>query len=147
MYCPDLPCRFTSDHTISGKGFNIEYQSVEEGGTYHLGKCGGNFTTHHGLLTSPSYPASYPDLANCTYIVSLPQDSYVKLTLLQVEVHCLSPESDYLELRDGDSEDSPLMIKFCQVEEHLPTHLSTSQNFFWMRYVHLMCIIFPLQNQ
>ena len=138
--CPHLPRRFTSDHTVTGKGFKLEYHTVQEGGTYHLGKCGGYFTTPHGLLTSPSYPANYPDSANCTYIVSLPQDSYIKLTLLQVDVHCLSPESDYMEMRDGDSEDAPLMIRFCHKGEHIPAHLTTSQNFFWMRCVQVMCI-------
>ena len=107
---------------------------MEEGGTYRLGACGGNFTTPHGLLTSPSYPANYPNLANCTYIVSLSPNSYIKLTMLKVDVHCLSPEKDYLELRDGDSEDAPVMIRFCQKGIHLPTQLTTSQNFLWMRY-------------
>ena len=131
--CPNLPRRFTSDHTITGKGFKLEYHTVEEGGTYHLGKCGGNFTTRHGLLTSPSYPASYPHLANCIYIVSLPQDSYVKLTILEVDIHCASPAVDYLEMRDGDSDISPLMIRFCGNGTDTPTQLKTSQNFFWMR--------------
>ena len=134
----NLLCRFTSDHTNTGKGFKLEYHTVEEGGTYHLGKCGGNFTTPHGLLSSPSYPENYPDDASCTYIVSLPQYSYIRLTLLQVDVHCLSPDLDYLEMRDGDSEEAPLMIRFCQKKKQIPTHMTTSQNFLWMRCVQVM---------
>ena len=108
---------------------------MEEGGTYHLGKCGGYFTTPHGLLTSPSYPKNYSNNAYCTYIVSVPKGSYIKLTLLQVEIHCLLPDLDFLEMRDGGSEEAPLMIKFCEKKKHVPTEMTTSQNFFWMRFV------------
>ena len=130
----NLPFRFTSDHTKTGVGFKLEYHTVEEGGTYWLGKCGGNFTTPHGLLSSPSFPAHYPALANCIYKVSLPPNSHIKLTILEVNIHCLSPNSDYLEMRDGDSEHAPLMIRFCRKGGHFPIHLKTSQNSFWMRY-------------
>ena len=136
--CYTLTFRFTSDHTETGMGFMLQYHTAIEGGTYLLGACGGNFTTHHGLLTSPSYPANYPHLANCTYIISLPQGSYIKLTILEVVIHCISPDLDYIEMRDGESEDSPLMIRFCGNGTNVPTYLKTSQSSFWMRYCSLM---------
>ena len=131
--CHNLPSRFTSDHGETGKGFKLEYHTVEEGGTYRLGECGGKYTTPHGLLTSPSYPENYPDLANCTYIVTLLPEIYIKLTIFVIDVHC-SPGSDYLEIRDGNSENSPLMIRFCGNGTNVPSYLKTSQNSVWMRY-------------
>ena len=132
-----MSCRFTSDHMINGKGFKLEYHTVEEGGTYRLGECGGSYTTPHGLLTSPSYPKYYSNLATCTYIISLPPGSYITLTILKFDIHCVSTELDYVEMRDGMSEDSPLMIRFCGDGEHVPNYLTTSQNSFWMRYCKL----------
>ena len=130
----DLQIRFTSDHMNKGKGFKLWYQSAKEGGTYLLGECGGHFTTPHGLLTSPSYPANYPHLANCIYIINLPPGSYITLTILKIDIHCLVPELDYLEMRDGGSEDSPLMIRLCGNGSNVPSHFATSQNSLWMRY-------------
>ena len=130
----NLLYRFTSDHTNRSRGFKLEYNTVEEGGTYLLGACGGNFSTPHGLLTSPSYPTNYPDLANCTYVVTLPPERYIKLTIYKIDIHCPSPELDYLEMRDGNSEDSPLMVRFCGNGTHIPAYLVTSQNSLWMRY-------------
>ena len=121
-----------SNHTNSGSGFKLDYHAVEEGGTYLLGTCGGNFITSYGLLTSPSYPANYPDLANCTYIINLPPERYIKLTSYEIDIHC-SPESDYLEMRDGNSETSPLIIRFCGNGTNVPSYLTTSQNSLWMR--------------
>ena len=87
------------------------------------------------LLIVILYSKNYSNNAYCTYIVSVPMGSYIKLTLLQVEIHCLLPDLDFLEMRDGDSEEAPLMIKFCEKKNHVPTEMTTSQNFFWMRFV------------
>ena len=134
----NLPHRFTSDHTTNSNGFKLSYQAVEEGGTYLLGACGGNFTTPHGLLTSYLYPTDYPKDVTCTYVVTLPIGSFISLTILQLEVDCSSTHTDDLEMRDGDSEDSPLMVKFCNRDSNVPTEMSTSQNSFWMRYYSMM---------
>ena len=122
-----------SDHMEKGKGFKLAYHTVKEGGTYRLGACGGNFTTPHGLLTSPSYPTNYPNLANCIYVITLPPGNYITFTFLEIDIHCLMPESDYLEMRDGDSEASSLMIRLCRNGTHIPTYMSTSQNSLWIR--------------
>ena len=134
----NLPHRFASDHTTKSKGFKLSYQAVEEGGTYLFGACGGNFTTPHGLLTSYLYPTDYVKDVTCTYVVTLPTGSFIRLTILKLDVDCSSSHSDDLEMRDGDSEDSPFMIRFCNRDSHVPTDMSTSQNFFWMRYYSIM---------
>ena len=138
----NLLCRFTSDHTNGSRGFKLEYDTVGEGGTYLLGACGGDFTTPYGLLTSPSYPAIYPNLENCTYIITLPSERYIKLTMLNIDIHCSSPMLDYLEMRDGYSESSPLMARFCGNGTNIPPFLATSQNFFWMRYTPMIFMLY-----
>ena len=103
-----------------------------------MGACGGNFTTPFGLITSYLYPTDYPENVTCNYVVLLPIGSFIRLTILLLDVDCSSEHSDDLEMRDGDLEDSPLMIRFCNRDSYVPTHMSTSQNTFWMRYYFTM---------
>ena len=48
-----------------------------------------------------------------------------------MDMDCDSMGSDYLELRDGISEDSPLMGRFCGHTS--PEFLQTTQNYLWAR--------------
>ena len=50
-------------------------------------------------------------------------------------------QSDYIELRDGNSEDSPLMGTFCGNGSNVPDFMQTTQNNFRIRwkYKYLHC--------
>ena len=39
------------------------------------------------VLSSPDYPDNYPSNANVTFIVLAPQDSFVKLDFLELNIH------------------------------------------------------------
>ena len=49
-------------------------------------ECGGHFPAPHGFLTSPSYPENYPNGADCTYIISQPNGTYVNMTILDLDL-------------------------------------------------------------
>ena len=43
------------------------------------------------------------------------------------------PVGDFIEIRDGNSEDSPLMGKFCGNHGNVPAFMTTSQNHMAIR--------------
>ena len=76
--------------------------------------------SQRGILTSPSYPENYPNLADCVYIIALPALTFFKLELHSMDIDECTQSSctsqcpwDYLEIRDGQSESSPLLNKLC----------------------------------
>ena len=103
-----------------------EYTNVTNW-TYRHGTCGGNFSTMNGIFTSPAYPNNYPDNAYCVYAISLQDGTSILLNF--VKVHIESP--DYLEIRDGPSEASPLLNKISRNE--YPASLQSSQNHMWIK--------------
>ena len=78
-------------------------------------------TTTNGILTSPSYPHFYPSDADCFYIVKQPNLSFFKLNFHSMDIadECTLSSCpsqcpwDYLEIRYGQSESSPLLKKLC----------------------------------
>ena len=60
------------------------------------------------------YPDTYTGNLDCIYIISQPTNTYISLTVMMFNIFneelC---EGEYLEIRDGNSEESPLIGKFC----------------------------------
>ena len=95
--------------------------------------CGGYYTNETGILTSPSYPDPYPPAQDCIYIVSQPIGTYLKFTVTAMDINCHDLGSDYLQISDGKSEDSPLMGRFCGDEGSMPESMQTTQNHLRLR--------------
>ena len=102
--------------------------------SYNGGACEGNFTTPNGVLTSPSYPDNYPDNEDCIYTISQPTGTVILLNFLSMDSEN-RPWSDtcydYLEVKDGASEVSPLLGKLCGSE--IPAAIQSSENHLWMK--------------
>ena len=114
-------------------GFQIEYSSSTDVNQWSFsnGSCGGHFTTPNGLLTSPSYPDTYPTHADCIYTITQPNGTSIKLMIQTYDVGFgLEEDSDYLEIRDGDSNESPLLGKLWSASA--PPMIST-KNSMWLR--------------
>ena len=115
-------------------GFHIEYNRFEL-----FTSCGGSFSNSSGILTSPSHPNKYPELADCVYLISQPNGTYVNISFLNMDIDCqevLTSEGltpDYIEMRDGNSKDSPLMGRFCGNGSDVPDFMQTSQNHLKIR--------------
>ena len=136
-----LICRFKSDYLENGPGFKLRYESTDVlEWSFNVGACGGNFTTPSGILTSPQHPGYYPN-TDCVYIITQPEGNYVNLTFLMLLTHKWNTPtckdgpngqtSDYLEIRDGNHEKSPLLARVCGTE--LPSPILSTQNKVWMR--------------
>ena len=116
-------------------GFRIEYNTLEK-----LNACGGIFSNFSGVLSSPSYPDQYPELTDCIFLISLPDETYVNIIFNNVDISCQGTSSDFVELRDGKSEHAPVMGRFCGNSTNVPSTMQTTQNYLrirWRRiYVH-----------
>ena len=113
--------RFVSNQFDSGIGFQLKYNRIDFA-------CGGTFSNDSGLLTSPMYPNPYP-AADCIYIISQPNGTFVNISFLSVDITCEDHASgtDFIEIRDGNSEGSPLIGKFCGNGTSIPPVMMSTQ--------------------
>ena len=123
--------RFHSDSggAQSEKGFHVEFSTLEL-----FTACGGNFSNSSGNIISPSHPNPYPELADCVYLISQPKETYINISFPNVDINCHGTPSDFIEMRDGNSEDSPLMGQFCGDGHNLPIFIQTTQNHLRIRF-------------
>ena len=131
--------RFFSNYLTSGLGFQLGYESTNVSEwSYSSGKCGGSFTTPNGIIASPSNLENYPDIADCIYIISQSTGAVILLNFFQMDVDCYAVDGSnkmqkqYLEIRDGPSEASPLSAQLCNQKEN-PGAIQSNQNGLWMR--------------
>ena len=98
----------------------------------NVGECGGNYTNSRGILTSPSYPENYPSNAECIYRITQSSGVVILLTFHSMDFETdATCNGDYLEIRDGATEDSPLMYKMCGND--IPPLIQSTQNHLWMK--------------
>ena len=104
---------------------------------YNLAGCGGNYSSASGILSSPSYPNPYPRQKDCIYLISQPPGAYVNFTMTNMDINChekYESGSDYLEMRDGYSEEAPLIGRFCGNGSNVPNYVQTTQNNLLVRW-------------
>ena len=105
--------------------------------SYMVDECGdgGYFSTTGGFIKSPSYPGNYPNYADCIYAISQPTGTTILLNFLSMDIHddywCGICGCDYLEIRDGPSEDAALLHKLCGSE--IPEPIQSTGNHLWMK--------------
>ena len=120
---------------LDGNGFLAMFDSYKcSNGAECMPICR-DYSSLSGLLTSPFYPKPYPDGTECTYTISMAEGTFVNVTVHSFEIYASEGQvcgtADYLEIRDGDSEESPLMGRFCGTS--IPPYIASTQNHLWMR--------------
>lgn len=78
--------------------------------------CGGRFFSLSGTVHSPGWPSDYPNSRNCTWIIIAEHGKQVELTVQSFDLenqYWCNNRYDFLEIRNGDSLDSPLIGRFC----------------------------------
>uniref|UniRef100_A0A8C7UD86 Metalloendopeptidase n=1 Tax=Oncorhynchus mykiss TaxID=8022 RepID=A0A8C7UD86_ONCMY len=115
---------FRSSSNWVGKGFSAVYEAI----------CGGEVNRDNGQIQSPNYPDDYRPNKVCVWKITVAQDFHVGLSFqsFEIERHD-SCAYDYLEVRDGNSESSPLLGRFCGHDK--PDDIKTSSNQLWMKFV------------
>ncbi|XP_041914774.1 bone morphogenetic protein 1-like [Alosa sapidissima] len=115
---------FRSSSNWVGKGFAITYEAI----------CGGEISRNSGQIQSPNYPDDYRPHKVCVWKVTVAEGFHVGLSFqsFEIERHD-SCAYDYLEVRDGHSEASPLLGRFCGYQK--PDDIKTSSNQLWLKFV------------
>uniref|UniRef100_A0A8C5HD89 Cubilin n=1 Tax=Gouania willdenowi TaxID=441366 RepID=A0A8C5HD89_GOUWI len=121
-----ITVRFKSDEYVSGRGFNASYAEV-------LGGCGGPVTAHSGEIHSPSYPNSYPNNADCSWVISVDPSHrvFLNFTDLDIENHS-NCAWDYVAIYDGSTSSSPLLTRVCGTG--VPPPVTSTQNQIYVRF-------------
>ncbi|KAM4635166.1 bone morphogenetic protein 1-like isoform 2-T4 [Polymixia lowei] len=115
---------FRSSSNWVGKGFSAVYEAI----------CGGDVKRDSGQIQSPNYPDDYRPNKVCVWKITVAQDFHVGLSFqsFEIERHD-SCAYDYLEVRDGSSESSPLLGRFCGYDK--PDDIKSSSNQLWLKFV------------
>ena len=118
--------RFHSDNILNRRGFNLQFNAYDF-------TCGSKSYNGSGVLTFPLQRYPYP-AADCVYVISQPNGTYVNISFINIDIDCQGRPFDYLEIRDGDLEDSPLMARFCGNGRNIPSSMLTTQNHMRIRW-------------
>jgi len=116
----------------TAQGFRFIFTAVQD-------SCGGAVTLTSDIpqtfISSPNYPLNYPHSVDCYWIISAPPNQRVRFQFVDtfaIESHD-SCAYDYVELRDGGTENAPVITKVCGNSLPANTQTSTS-NFMWVRF-------------
>ncbi|XP_017085480.2 dorsal-ventral patterning protein tolloid [Drosophila eugracilis] len=118
---------YLNTHRSEGfRGFKAEFDVV----------CGGELSVDDavGRLESPNYPLDYLPNKECVWKITVP-DSYqvaLKFQSFEVENHD-SCVYDFVEVRDGPAQDSPLIGVFCGYKP--PPNMKSSGNSMYVKFV------------
>ena len=77
--------------------------------------CGGQLNKMAGTLRSPQYPNAYPSNTDCVWVISVPSGYFLQLHFDSFDIHKVGRgcRYDYVELRDGNSRNSPSLGRYC----------------------------------
>ncbi|XP_025950725.2 tolloid-like protein 2 isoform X2 [Dromaius novaehollandiae] len=114
---------FRSSSNILGKGFFVVYEAI----------CGGEIHKDAGQIQSPNYPDDYRSSKECIWKITVSEGFHIGITFQAFEIEWHDTCSyDYLEIRDGLTEYSPLIGHFCGYEK--PEDVKSSSNKVWMKF-------------
>ncbi|XP_074032807.1 protein tolkin, partial [Leptinotarsa decemlineata] len=97
--------------------------------------CGGDLLVDSlAHLDSPHYPEDYKPNENCTWRISVPENHQVAFRFHSFDLEDHDDCSyDYLEIKDGLNEDSPVLSVSCG--DKLPSDVTSSSNTMLVRFV------------
>uniref|UniRef100_A0A8C2U7F5 Metalloendopeptidase n=1 Tax=Coturnix japonica TaxID=93934 RepID=A0A8C2U7F5_COTJA len=114
---------FRSSSNILGKGFFVVYEAI----------CGGEIHKNEGQIQSPNYPDDYRPSKECIWKITVSEGFHIGISFQAFEIEWHDTCSyDYLEIRDGPTENSPLIGQFCGYEK--PEDIKSSSNKLWMKF-------------
>ncbi|KAM9673713.1 cubilin [Trichechus inunguis] len=133
-----LTVQFSSDSSISGKGFLLEWFAVDISvgllPTIATGACGGFLRTGDTpvFLYSPGWPESYSNQADCTWLIQAP-DSTVEFNILSLDIESHQTcNYDKLVIRDGDSNLAQELAVLCGRE--IPGPIRSTGEYMLIRF-------------
>uniref|UniRef100_A0A0A1XPB1 Metalloendopeptidase n=1 Tax=Zeugodacus cucurbitae TaxID=28588 RepID=A0A0A1XPB1_ZEUCU len=118
---------YVNTHRMEGyRGFKAEFDVI----------CGGEMSVDdtEGRLESPNYPLDYLPSKECVWKITVPRGYQVALKFQSFEVEnhdsCVY---DYVEVRDGATEDAQLIGVFCGYKP--PPNMKSSGNAMYVKFL------------
>ncbi|XP_067930809.1 cubilin-like [Watersipora subatra] len=122
-----LYVRFHTDSSVAHEGFSISYVS------FNHSWCGDERRSLPGVITSPNYPSNYPHMRECIWTITAPDNHQIALNItdfaLEFHSHC---NYDYLEIRNGGTDVSPLISRSCGTNVTSP--IFSHSNRLWLKF-------------
>ncbi|XP_064190205.1 cubilin [Anguilla rostrata] len=124
-----LTILFVSDASLATEGFSANYVSMNA-----TTDCSEVFTSPTGVLSSPNYPLNYPFNRQCIYRIIVGVNMQIMLNFTDFLLEGYTPycRYDYLEIRDGGYETSPLIGTYCANQR--PPLLVSHSNRLWIKF-------------
>lgn len=115
---------FRSSSNYVGKGFHAAYEA----------ECGGDVNKDEGHIQSPNYPDDYRPNKDCKWKLRVAEGYNIGIVFqsFEIERHD-SCAYDFLEIRDGETETSPLIGRYCGYDK--PDDFKSSGNKLFVRFV------------
>lgn len=102
---------FHSNAFVNLRGFQVRWFVFSNG-------CGGNLEAEQGVITSPYYPDSYPNRAECEWRIHVHPGSAIHLTVEDLSLeHYSNCRYDFLEIFEGTTETKSILATICQLPE------------------------------
>ncbi|XP_044150585.1 LOW QUALITY PROTEIN: cubilin [Bufo gargarizans] len=116
-----------TDLMIGAEGFSANYVSINASTA-----CDVTYTEATGVFTSPNYPNKYPTNRECVYTISADVNRQIMLNFTRFSLEkSTSCTKDYVEIRDGGYETSPLFGRFCN---EVPPVIISHSNKLWVKF-------------
>lgn len=95
--------------------------------------CGGDYFTETGEIRSPGWPENYQPSKECIWKISVPHGRQIELNFksFEIEAH-KNCRFDYLEVRNGGNELSPLIGTYCSTT--YPMKLRSFGNQLYLKF-------------
>ncbi|XP_060950209.1 cubilin [Limanda limanda] len=124
-----LTLLFVTDSSLGTEGFSASYVSLNA-----TTDCSDTFTTTTGSFSSPNYPNYYPNNRDCIFKITVQVNMQILMNFTNFELEGSPPSCsyDFVEIRDGGYETSPLIGKFCASQS--PPVLVSHSNRLWIRF-------------
>uniref|UniRef100_A0A8C4D9G2 Cubilin n=1 Tax=Dicentrarchus labrax TaxID=13489 RepID=A0A8C4D9G2_DICLA len=124
-----LTLLFVSDSSLVSEGFSASYVSINA-----TTDCSETFTSPTGSFFSPNFPDNYPNRRDCIFKIIVQVNMQIRLNFTRFELEGSPPSCnfDFVEIRDGGYETSPLIGKFCA--DQMPPVLVSHSNRLWVRF-------------
>ncbi|CAH1250659.1 ST14 [Branchiostoma lanceolatum] len=124
---PSLTVQFTSDGSVTEKGFSFSYQGI---------KCGGRVIDSKLPITSPGFGVldRYTNNTDCEWVIQVKEGATIKLTFDDFDIEGPYCAYDFLEIRDGpDDQSEAIGNQYCGDTLKGQTVRSTS-NYLYLRF-------------
>ncbi|KAK7489454.1 hypothetical protein BaRGS_00019253, partial [Batillaria attramentaria] len=118
--------RLVSTADAVGNKFNASWKTV----------CETRLSDEEGTVQSPNFPTNYRANTDCTYVIEQRPGNVITLNFTSFRLGVSSGvdcQDDFVEIRDGSTEFSPLLgERYCGTT--LPPLIRSTQNLMWIRF-------------